>query len=126
MRLLLDTHALIFLLAEPERLARAARDAIADPANEVAFSAANIWEIEIKAAIGKLVPPAAETLAVARSMPLGELAMTADHAQIAGRLPAHHNDPFDRVLIAQALAEGLTLVTRDGAFARYDVPVLPC
>ena len=126
MRLLLDTHALVFLLSEPERLTRAAREAIGDPANDVAFSAVNVWEVEIKAALGKLVPPAEDTLAAARSLPLGELAMTADHARAAGRLPAHHRDPFDRALIAQARVEGLTVVTRDGAFEPYDVAVLPC
>lgn len=126
MRLLLDTHALIYLLGEPERLQAEARDAIADPANEVWFSAANVWEIEIKAKTGKLVPPAPDPLAAARSLPIDELAISADHARRAGRLPLHHHDPFDRVLIAQALTEGLTLVTRDGAFAPYGVAVLRC
>ncbi len=126
MRLLLDTHALIFLLSEPERMRSQARDAIADPANEVVFSAANVWEIEIKAKTGKLVPPADDTLVAARSLPIGELAISADHARQAGRLPLHHADPFDRVLIAQAQTEGLTVVTRDGAFALYDVAVLAC
>ena len=126
MRLLLDTHALIFLLEEPERMRVEAREAIADPDNEVAFSAANVWEIEIKAKTGKLVPPAEDTLSAARTLPIGELAISAEHARRAGRLPLHHADPFDRVLIAQALIEGLTLVTRDGAFGPYGVPVLPC
>lgn len=126
MRLLLDTHALIFLLGEPERMAQAARDAIADPANDVAFSAVNVWEIEIKAKTGKLVPPAEDTLAAAQTLPLRELAVTADHARAAGRLPLHHADPFDRALIAQARVEGLTVVTRDGAFGLYDVALLPC
>ena len=126
MRLLLDTHALIFLLEEPERMRVEAREAIADPDNEVAFSAANVWEIEIKAKTGKLVPPAEDALSAARTLPIGELAISAEHARRAGRLPLHHADPFDRVLIAQALIEGLTLVTRDGAFGPYGVPVLPC
>lgn len=103
-----------------------ARDAIADPANEVVFSAVNVWEIEIKARAGKLVLPTDDTLAAARSLPIRELAISSDHARRAGRLPLHHRDPFDRVLVAQALAEGLTLVTRDRAFAPYGVPVLPC
>ena len=126
MRLLLDTHALIYLLEEPEQMRSGARDAIADPANEVTFSAANVWEIEIKAKTGKLVPPADDTLAAARSLPIRELAISADHARRAGRLTRYHNDPFDRVLIAQAQVEGLTVVTRDGAFEPYDVAVLPC
>lgn len=126
MRLLLDTHTLIYLLEAPERMRAEARNAIADPANEVAFSAANIWEIEIKAKTGKLVPPADDTLAAARSLPITELAISADHARRAGRLTRHHDDPFDRVIIAQAQTEGLTVVTRDGAFLAYDVSVLPC
>ena len=85
-----------------------------------------MWEIEIKAKTGKLVPPAEDTLAAARSLPLGELALTAEHARAAGRLPLHHHDPFDRALIAQAHVEGLTVVTRDGAFGLYDVAVLSC
>lgn len=126
MRLLLDTHALIFLLEAPEHLRDEAREAIADAANEVLFSAANIWEIEIKAKTGKLVMPVDDTLAAARSLPITELAISADHARRAGRLPLHHGDPFDRILIAQALSEGLTLVTRDSAFASYETPLLPC
>ena len=126
MRLLLDTHALIYLLSEPERMTQAARDAVADPSNDVTFSAVNVWEIEIKAKTGKLVPPVEDTLAAARSLRLGELAVSAEHGRAAGRLPLRHRDPFDRVLIAQARVEGLTVVTRDGAFGLYDVPVLPC
>ena len=126
MRLLLDTHALIFLLGEPEQLKQKARDALADPGNDVYFSAANVWEIEIKAKLGKLAPPADDTLAAARSLPINELAILADHARTAGQLPTHHHDLFDRVLIAQAQVKGLTLVSRDGAFESYDVPLLRC
>ena len=126
MRLLLDTNALIFLLENPEWMRTEARDAISDPSNEVAFSAVNVWEIEIKVKTGKLVPPAKDALTAARSLPIGELAISSDHARRAGRLPLHHRDPFDRVLIAQAQAEGLTVVTRDGAFAPYGIAILPC
>ena len=126
MRLLLDTHALIFLLSSPERMKSKARDAIADTANEVLFSAANIWEIEIKTKTGKLGLPRADALVAARSLPIGELVITAAHARLAGRLPLYHADPFDRVLIAQAQSEALVLVTRDGAFEKYDVATLAC
>lgn len=126
MRLLLDTHALIYLLSDPEEMRAQAREAIADPSNDVAFSAANVWEIEIKAERGKLIPLAPDTLAAARSLPIRELAISSDHAQHAGRLPLHHHDPFDRVLIAQAEIEGLTLVTRDAALGAYGVDVLLC
>lgn len=126
MRLLLDTHALIFLLSAPEQMRAEARGAIADPTNEVLFSSANIWEIEIKVKTGKLESPAGDTLEAARLLPIAELAISAEHARQAGRLPLHHSDPFDRVLIAQAQTESLTLVTRDEAFGQYDVATLLC
>lgn len=125
MKLLLDTHALLFLLADPDRLAPAAREALLE-AEEIAFSAVSIWEIEIKAKIGKLVPPATSTLQAARSLGLTEVPITASSAERAGRLPLHHADPFDRMLIAQAQARGYTLLSRDRAFAAYAVPVLRC
>jgi PIN domain nuclease of toxin-antitoxin system len=125
-RLLLDTHALLFLLGEPERLAEEARDAIENPASEVYFSAVNVWEIEIKAKLRKLSPPVLGVLGAARGLPFGELVISSDHAREAGRLPLLHGDPFDRMLIAQALVEDFTVVTRDQAFANYDVPTLAC
>ena len=85
-----------------------------------------MWEIEIKAKSGKLVRPAADVVAAAGWEGYAELAISARHAEAAGRLPLHHADPFDRVVIAQARTEGLTVVTRDGAFEPYDVDVLPC
>jgi PIN domain nuclease of toxin-antitoxin system len=126
MRLLLDTNALIWLLASPSRAAATARDAVTDPANEVFFSAVNVWEIEIKAAIGKLERPAPDAIVAAHAQGYAELPLTARHAAALRGLPLHHADPFDRLLIAQAQAEGLTLVTRDRAFDRYDVPTLAC
>lgn len=126
MKFLLDTHALIFLLNEPESMRTAAQDAIADPGNEVAFSAANVWEIEIKTASGKLAPPTDDVLAAARLLPIAELPISAEHARLAGRLPLHHRDPFDRMLIAQAQIEGMTIVTRDRAFALYGISLLEC
>lgn len=126
MRLLLDTHALTYLLEGPERMRTEALEAIVDPGNEVVFSAANVWEIEIKAKKGSLVLSVSDTLNAARSLPITEMAISADHARRAGRLPIYHHDPFDRVLIAQAQAEGLTVVTRDRTFALYDIPLLLC
>lgn len=126
MRLLLDTHALIYLLEGPERMRTEAREAIADPANEVVFSAANVWEIEIKAKTGKLSLSVDDALEAARSLPITELPISADHARSAGRLPLHHRDPFDRILIAQAQAEGLTIVTRDRTFGLYGLPIMRC
>ena len=126
MRLLLDTNALIYLVGEPDAMRAEARDAVTDPANAVFFSAANVWEVEIKVAKGALARPTADLVAAARRQGYTELAISARHGEAAGRLPLYHRDPFDRVLIAQAQTEGLTVVTRDGAFGAYDVAVLPC
>lgn len=126
MRLLLDTNALIYLVGEPDAMRAEALEAVTDPENAVFFSAANVWEIEIKVTSGKLARPAADVIAAAVTQGYTELPILARHAEAAGRLPTHHHDPFDRVIIAQAQVEGLTVVTRDGAFAPYDVAVLPC
>lgn len=125
MRLLLDTYALIYALARPGDLAAPARREIAAPGNEVFFTPAGVWEIEIKVSIGKLERPAADVVEAARAV-FAELPITAAHAAAAGRLPLHHRDPFDRMIIAQALAEGLTVVTPDEKFAPYGVPVMDC
>ena len=123
MRLLLDTHALLWWLAD-EGLTDQAREAIADPANLVMVSAASAWEISIKKALGKLTAPDDLERQVQESgfiaLPIG-LA----HGIAAGQLPRRHDDPFDRMLIAQAFAEGLTIVTRDKRFAEYEVAMLP-
>lgn len=123
MRLLLDTHTLIWWLAGSDQLAPPAVDALGDPATTAVVSAATFWEIEIKRALGKLDSPA-DAIGQAAASGFHQLSMTAEHAVAAGRLPRHHDDPFDRMLIAQALSEGLTVVTRDRRFARYDVQVL--
>lgn len=122
MRLLLDTHALLWWLAD-EGLNDQARKAIADPANLVVVSAASAWEISIKKALGKLAAPddLEQQVQTGGFVPL---AISIGHGIAAGRLPHHHEDPFDRVLIAQACAEGLTIVTRDKRFDAYGVPLL--
>lgn len=123
-RLLLDTHVLLVWLAA-EEISREAADAIAEPSNTVTVSAASIWEIAIKRQIGKLRfdgSPADEV----RHAGFDHLSITAAHAEAAGDLPFHHRDPFDRMLVAQAQAEGLTLVSRDAVFDRYDVRLLSC
>lgn len=122
MRLLLDTHALLWWLADRE-LTQAARQAIADPANDVAVSAASAWEISIKRTIGKLSVP--DDLGEQMSANgFEELPIRIDHALLAGALPRHHDDPFDRMLLAQASHESLTIVTRDKRFAAYDVKII--
>ncbi|MDE3077543.1 MAG: type II toxin-antitoxin system VapC family toxin [Chloroflexota bacterium] len=122
MRLLLDTHALLWWLADVE-LSAEARQAIADPANEIVVSAASAWEISIKQALNKLSAPddLEEQL---ESGGFESLSMRVSHALAAGALPRHHDDPFDRMLVAQAQIEGLTLVTRDEGFAAYGVRML--
>ncbi|MEE8602183.1 type II toxin-antitoxin system VapC family toxin [Euzebya tangerina] len=124
MSLLLDTHALLWWL-NGDPLSEAAIGSIAAEDGLVVVSAVSIWEAEIKAAIGKLSLQVdlVEESAVEGFEPLP---VTLEHARDAGRLPPHHRDPFDRMLAAQALAENLTLVTRDEVFTRYAVDVLPC
>lgn len=124
MILLLDAHALLWWLADDPSLAPGARDAVADPANDAVVSAATIWEIEIKRALGKLEAPTGLVAAVALAG-LTTLPITALDAETAGGLPPHHRDPFDRMLIAQSIRLDAVLVSRDDAFARYGVDVLP-
>jgi PIN domain nuclease of toxin-antitoxin system len=123
MNLLLDTHAVIWVLAADPRLSARAREAIRDGANEVFVSAASAWEIAIKRALGKLHAPndLVEALPLYRFRPLD---IRLEHALEVEHLPAHHADPFDRMLIAQAKIEGLTVVTRDRRIALYGVKTI--
>ena len=127
MRLLLDTHALLWWFDGDKRLSQTGRDLVTDPENEIVVSAASAWEIATKARLGKLP----KALAVARNLPRAiagqgfvPLAMTVAHAERAGWLPGRHRDPFDRMLAAQALAEDLTLLTVDAVFANFGVRTL--
>lgn len=123
MNLLLDTHVLLWWLADGPKLGGPARDAIAAAENDCIVSAATIWEIAIKSALGKIEVPAdiEELLAHEGFSSLG---VSAEHAWEAGRLPPVHRDPFDRMLVAQCKIEGLTLVTHDATLGRYSVPIL--
>jgi PIN domain nuclease of toxin-antitoxin system len=123
MRLLLDTHILLWWLDDAPALPAAARAAISDFRSEIFVSAATAWEISIKRALGKLDFTArmAEILLEAGC---SCLPVKLDHAIIAAELPAHHSDPFDRMLVAQAQREGLTIVTADPLIRRYAVAVL--
>lgn len=123
MRLLLDTHTLLWALLDDPVLRPDARDLIADPANLVVVSPVSVWEVGIKQALGKLDAPGDLEAQVAHAR-FTPLPITFAHAAAAGALPRHHDDPFDRMLIAQAGLEGLTVVTRDRRFAAYDVPLL--
>jgi PIN domain nuclease of toxin-antitoxin system len=116
--LLLDTHALLWWLADDAQLPTSARRAIRNEA-AVHVSAGTVWEIAIKRALGKL--DIADGWYQATFRDFTELPITEEHARRAGELPPHHRDPFDRMLIAQALTEGLTVVTADPAFDAYAV-----
>ncbi|MEM7057570.1 MAG: type II toxin-antitoxin system VapC family toxin [Pseudomonadota bacterium] len=122
MKVLLDTHVLLWALADDTRLSRVHRDLIGQ-GTELFVSAATVWEIAIKRAIGKLTAPAdiAQTIANVGCRPL---AITWRHAEEAGGLPPHHADPFDRLLVAQAMVEGMPLATEDRKIAAYSVEII--
>ena len=123
MNLLLDTHVLLWWLDDNPTLLIKAKEAIADGGNMVFISVATIWEIRIKHALAKLKIPA-NFRNVLEQQAFEMLSITADHAHLIGELPAYHRDPFDRMLIAQALFEGFTLITRDSLFKRYKVSTI--
>jgi PIN domain nuclease of toxin-antitoxin system len=124
MRLLLDTHAFLWWLSDDRKLSTAARDAIREPHAIVHVSAASIWEIATKAKLGRLDVRDSDLVAEIEANGFTELAITARHAQSAGALPRHHDDPFDRMLIAQAQMEDLVVITHDRRFRRYGVQML--
>jgi PIN domain nuclease of toxin-antitoxin system len=119
----LDSHALLWALRGDRRLGSQAREAIRDPENDVAISAASIWELEIKIAAGKLRIEV-ELLAEVRRVGYAVLPIAAEHGVTAARLPLHHRDPFDRMLVAQAQLEGLIIVTSDPRFEPYGVATM--
>ena len=125
MRFLVDTHALLWALGEPSALSPAARDAIADPSNLIVVSSASLWECAIKVSIGKLELPEDFFDSVPEAgyevMPI-----RISHLNVYRTLPMHHRDPFDRMLVAQARAEALTLLSRDPEIAKYDIEILAC
>jgi len=122
-RLLLDTHVLLWWLANDPSLKPAAWSAIAASDSEVFVSAASAWEMSIKRALGKLEAPMDLVTELERNR-FEPLSLTVAHAEAAGALPRHHDDPFDRALVAQAQAEELVVVTRDPRFALYRVGTL--
>ncbi len=127
MSVLLDTHVLLWALMEPKRLSARVREVLQDPANTILVSAASAWEIATKHRLGRL--PQAESVVVGyrrhlATLMASELAISSEHALLAGGLPGDHRDPFDRMLTAQALTEGVPLVTDDPAFTAFHVATL--
>ena len=123
-RLLLDTHVLLWALSAPRHLPSAVAAKIKDPETDVYLSAVATWEIAIKSAFGKIKADLATIVTAARDAELDELPISIAHTQRLQALPPHHRDPFDRLLVAQALEEGLTIVTHDRALAAYGAPTL--
>jgi PIN domain nuclease of toxin-antitoxin system len=123
MILLLDTHSLLWWFADDPQLAAPARRSIADPLNDVLVSAASVWEIEVKRAAGRLEAPE-DLLAAIASAGFDTIPLTGQDVVDAARLPRHHGDPFDRMVIAQARRLEAVIVSHDRAFAAYDVHVL--
>ena len=123
MILLLDAHAFLWWIRD-EELADASRASIASPLNDVLVSAATVWELEIKRARGQLQAPD-DLVGTIEAAGFSNLPILGEDAVRAGRLPPHHRDPFDRMLVAQAVRVGATIVSRARAIPLYDVPVLP-
>ena len=121
MRLLLDTHVMLWTLDDSPKLSRSARQLMTEPGSECLVSAVSFWEIAIKAGLRRkdFRLDATKLIEAARAAGLKHLPFLAVHAVRVARLPRHHADPFDRALIAQALVEPLTLLTHDAALARY-------
>lgn len=125
MKLLLDTHLLLWAAGDPEKLSTIARHLLDDPSNTLFFSAASLWEVTIKRALGRddfRVDPRLLRRGL-RDNGYVELAITGDHALAVEGLPALHKDPFDRILVAQSLEEGITLLTSDPVVASYPAPI---
>ncbi len=123
MNLLLDSPALLWALHNPGRMRPATVKVIGDAGSRVFFSAATAWEMELKAAKGKLELPD-DWLETAEQAGFVSLPVTVADARDSARLPRHHADPFDRLLIAQAREHGLTIATRDSTLQKYGVPIL--
>lgn len=126
MKLLVDTHAFLWFMAADDRLSEAARHAMEDPGTEWYLSAASVWEMAIKSSLGRLTLPAPADAYVAEKVRQGlrVLAVEWPHAVEVEHLPFHHRDPFDRLIVAQAQAEALCVVTKDAVFGKYGVTVV--
>lgn len=125
MNLLLDSHAVLAIAFDPPKLSNRARDAVQAPGNSVFISAITPYELELKKALGKLIfPDVADWSTLAAQAGWQALPISVAHGVAAARLPHHHGDPWDRLLVAQAMLEMLTLVSSDKRIARYGVAML--
>jgi len=125
-KLLLDTHTLLWWLSDDPKLGAQARDLIADPANDILVSAASLWEIMVKLRAGKLVADIQEILGEMQAQGFELLEIAPAHLLVLAILPMHHRDPFDHLLIAQAIASGATFLSEDGHTPRYPVRYVTC
>jgi PIN domain nuclease of toxin-antitoxin system len=126
LKLLLDTHALLWWLSDDPRLGDHARDLIAEPTNDILVSAVSLWEILVKVRAGKLTADIQDILAEMKAQGFEMLEIGPAHLLALATLPMHHKDPFDHLLIAQAIAEGATFLSEDGYTPRYAVPYVTC
>lgn len=126
MRLLLDTHIALWAISDDARLTSQARELIASPRNHIWVSAVSIWEISIKHSLGRGDMPisGSEALEYFRQSGYHMLSISPEHAAAVESLPAHHQDPFDRLLVAQSLTEPLRLITHDTTVARYSDTII--
>jgi PIN domain nuclease of toxin-antitoxin system len=127
MRAIADTHAFLWLLTDDRRLSRRARTVLEDDANTIYLSAASVYEITLKARLGRLVLPEAPESYIADRLALGvfrPLVISIAHAARAGSLPSIHGDPWDRLLVAQAQLESAAIITADRSFGAYDVETI--
>jgi PIN domain nuclease of toxin-antitoxin system len=125
-KILLDTHTFLWFIAGDERLDDYARQLIEEPTNERYLSVASVWEITIKSSLGRLTVPLPPSTLIREQIwanAIDLLAIKPEHFDTLYSLPYHHNDPFDRLIIAQAIQEGLLLVTKDQVFDAYSVQV---
>jgi len=128
MRILLDTHVLLWLLSEDPQLGTSARDVVTDPANDVFVSSASLWEITVKLRIGKLKANLQQIIAGCQQTGLRFLDISHQHYITLAGLPFFddHRDPFDHLLVAQAITESMTLVSDDRNIPRYNIRFIPC
>ncbi|MBV9786275.1 MAG: type II toxin-antitoxin system VapC family toxin [Acidisphaera sp.] len=126
MRLLLDTHTLLWWLSDDPQLGPCARDLIADPANEILVSVVSLWEIQVKMRVGRLTADMQDILDAIEGQGFELLSITPAHLLRLGALPAHHKDPFNHLLIAQAIVEAANFVSEDRHTADYPVRFVTC